>query len=96
MFYFFLGAVSVSLAYFFTGYMKRRQLRFKWWGWLLSFLWLVYTLFVAAMAFTLFRESAPRAALVSLVVFGFVSVITAVVLFRFVLLQENAGKRSRS
>lgn len=70
MFFFILGVLSASLVYLFLRRLRRHQVKAKWWGWLLFSLWLLYTLIVIATAYTLFTESAGRAALVSLVVFG--------------------------
>lgn len=93
MLYFVLGVVAASAAFLFAGYVRRRQIKVRWWGLLLSSFWLVYTLFVLAMVFTLIEESAGRAALVSFIIFGFVSVVTAVLLFRFILLPERDSDR---
>ena len=97
MFYFILGVLSASLVYLFLRHVRRQQIRVKWWGWLLSSLWLLYTLFVVAMTYSLITESAGRAASVFFMVFGNASVITAVLLARFVFfrVQRKAGLENR-
>jgi len=96
MFYYFLGILSAVLVCLVLGQMKRRRIKIRWWGWLLSSLWLVYTLFVIAMTFTLIQESAGRAALVSFVIFGFLSAVTAVLLFRFAFRTAEVQNRSKT
>lgn len=96
MFYFVLGVIFASLVYLSVGYVRRQQIKVKWWGWLLSSLWLGYTLFVAALVYTLNKESAGRAALVSFNIFGFVSVVTAILLVRFIFSRVNGKKKSKN
>ncbi|MBM3311886.1 MAG: hypothetical protein FJY80_10300 [Candidatus Aminicenantes bacterium] len=84
MFYLILGMLAGALMISVGGYVRRRKLRVRWWGWFMASLWFLYTLLVAATIYTLFSESAGRAALISCVVFGVPSVVMAVLLARFV------------
>ena len=84
MFGFILGILVASLIFWLVSYVRRNKIKIRWWGWLLAGLWLLFTLFTIAMTKTLIAESAGKAALVILLIFGVISVIIAVILARFV------------
>ncbi len=77
----FLIAGAIFIYYF---QAKKHQYTIKWWQWIVTILWLCYTGFVIKLVEGFLLEEAGRAALVMGIIFGFVSVITGVLLFRFV------------
>jgi drug/metabolite transporter (DMT)-like permease len=60
-----------------------------WWKWLLSTVVYIMLSLSVASGFTLFAEREMRAATISLVFFGLLSIIFGVLLFRFVLKPAN-------
>jgi len=91
MFGFILGVLITSLLFWLAGYVRRQRIKIHWWGWVLMVLWLLFLLFTVSMAYTLMAESAGKAALVVLLIFGVTAVVTGVLLARFVFAQ---GRRS--
>lgn len=63
---------------------RRKGLSVSWWQWGLTVLAFVYTVFVSEMVVSFLQEGAGRAALIMGVILGFVAVVWAVLLARFV------------
>ena len=64
--------------------VRRRGLSISWWQWGLTALAFLYAVFVCEMVVSFLQEGAGRAALVMGVILGFVAVVWAVLLRRFV------------
>lgn len=64
--------------------VRRRGLSIPWWQWTLTVLAFLYAIFVCEMVVSFLQEGAGRAALVMGVTLGFVAVVWAVLLARFV------------
>jgi hypothetical protein len=72
-------------------YARKKQLQIAWWQWLLTTLALLYAGFVLEVIVSFLEEGAERAALVMGMILGFIAVLWAVLLGRFVF----ATKKSR-
>ncbi|MCK5820875.1 MAG: hypothetical protein KAH17_03270 [Bacteroidales bacterium] len=84
--------IGIGLASGFFGLLnhsKSKNLNVSWWQWTLTIIWLAYTGFVLKMIEGFIDESAMKAALVLGGIFGFVSIIGAVLLSRFVFLKST-------
>ena len=64
--------------------VRQRGLSIAWWKWGLTVLAFVYAVFVCEMVVSFLQEGAGRAALVMGVILGFLAVLWAVLLNRFV------------
>ena len=63
---------------------RRKNLQISWWKWLLTILGLVYAGFVLEVIVSFLEEGAERAALVMGLMLGFIAIVWAVLLGRFV------------
>jgi hypothetical protein len=80
----FVGAVVAVGLYAVIQYAADKRLGIKWWQWLLTILGFVYVVFVLEVIVSFLREGSPKAAMVNGAILGFVSVVWAVLLGRFV------------
>ena len=69
--------------------VRRRGLSISWWQWGLTVLAFVYAVFVCEVVVSFLSEGAGRAALVMGVILGFVGVVWAVLLRRFVFTRRS-------
>jgi hypothetical protein len=69
--------------------VRRRGLSVSFWQWGLTVLAFLYAVFVCEMIVSFLQEGAGRAALVMGVILGFVGVVWAVLLARFVFKQKS-------
>lgn len=69
--------------------VRRRGLSISWWQWGLTILAFLYAVFVCEMVVSFLQEGAGRAALVMGVILGFIAVLWAVLLGRFVFTQRS-------
>ena len=69
--------------------VRRRRLSISWWQWGLTILAFLYAVFVSEMVVSFLQEGAGRAALVMGVILGFIAVLWAVLLARFVFTQRS-------
>ncbi len=69
--------------------IRRRGLSISWWQWGLTVLAFVYAVFVCEIVVSFLSEGAGRAALVMGVILGFVGVVWAVLLRRFVFTRRS-------
>jgi hypothetical protein len=75
-----ITAVFISLLL----HTRKKRLRISWWQWILTILGLVYTGFVLEVIVSFLEEGAARAALVMGLALGFIAIVWAVLLGRFV------------
>jgi hypothetical protein len=69
--------------------VRQRGLSIRWWQWILTILAFLYAVFVCEMVVSFLQEGAGRAALVMGVILGFVAVVWAVLLARFVFTRRS-------
>ena len=69
-------------------FSRKRKKHISWWQWILTLLAFVYFCFVLEMIAGFLKEGAPRAALIMGMVFGFIALIWAVLLGRFVFFKK--------
>ncbi len=79
-----IGALMMLCFTILINTARRRGLSISWWQWGLTVLAFVYAVFVLEMVVSFLQEGAGRAALVLGVILGFVAVVWAVLLARFV------------
>jgi ABC-type uncharacterized transport system permease subunit len=80
-----LTAVFISLIL----HARKRDLRITWWQWALTMLGLLYSGFVLEVIVSFLEEGAERAALVIGLILGFIAIIWAVFLGRFVFARKS-------
>ncbi len=68
---------------------RKKHLRINFWQWILTILWLVYAGFVLEVIVSFLEEGAERAALVMGLILGFVAIVWAVLLGRFVFARKT-------
>ena len=69
--------------------VRNREMSISWWQWVLTILAFLYGVFVLEMTFSFLQEGAGRAALVMGVILGFLAVVWAVLLARFVFTRRS-------
>jgi hypothetical protein len=85
-----IGALMMLGFILLVNNVRRRGLSISWWQWGLTVLAFVYGVFVCEMVVSFLQEGAERAALVMGVILGFVAVVWAVLLARFVFTRRSA------
>jgi hypothetical protein len=80
----FVGAVAAIGALTVIRHAAANGLEIKWWQWLLTVLGFLYLVFVLEVIISFLREGSPKAAMVNGAILGFVAVVWAVLLGRFV------------
>ena len=80
-----LTAIFISLIL----HARKKHLRITWWQWLLTILGLLYTGFVLEVIDSFLEEGAERAALVMGLILGFIAIVWAVFLGRFVFARKS-------
>ena len=88
MAHFFIGSTATAVFILVVLSARRKKLHIRWWQWMLTILCFFYTIFVLEVIVSFLEEGAGRAALVMGIVLGFVSVVWAVLLGRFVFSRE--------
>jgi Mn2+/Fe2+ NRAMP family transporter len=68
---------------------RKKHSRINFWQWILTILWLVYAGFVLEVIVSFLEEGAERAALVMGLILGFVAIVWAVLLGRFVFARKT-------
>ena len=68
---------------------RKKRLRITWWQWILTILGLLYTGFVLEAIVSFLEEGAERAALVMGLLLGFIAIVWAVLLGRFVFARKS-------
>ena len=84
-----IGALLTALLIFLILHARKNQLRNAWWKWMLTILGLLYLGFVLEVIVSFLDEGAARAALVMGLILGFIAIIWAVLLGRFVFTQKS-------
>jgi hypothetical protein len=84
-----IGALLTALLIFLILHARKNRLRIAWWKWMLAILGLLYLGFVLEVIVSFLDEGAARAALVMGLILGFVAIIWAVLLGRFVFTQKS-------
>ena len=80
----FVGAAVTIGFYLLVQYTNTRKLAVKWWQWLVTVLGFLYLVFVLEVIVSFLREGTPKAAMVNGAILGFVAIVWAVMLLRFV------------
>ncbi|MGD9344373.1 MAG: hypothetical protein PVH84_00815 [Candidatus Aminicenantes bacterium] len=84
-----IGALAMLGFTLLARYVRRNELSISWWQWAVTILAFMYAVFVSEMIVSFFQEGAERAALVMGVILGFVGVVWAVLLARFVFTRRS-------
>ena len=80
----FIGAAVAIGLYLVIQFATTRKLGIKWWQWLITVLGFLYVVFVLEVIVSFLREGSPKAAVVNGAILGFVAIVWAVMLLRFV------------
>ncbi len=85
----FFGAIAAAgfLALVFSSRQKQRSV--TWWQWMITLAGFIFALFVLEAVYSFIAEGSPRGALVMGILLGFVAVVWAVLLARFVFLKRT-------
>jgi uncharacterized membrane protein len=86
-----IGAILTALFISLILYARKKQRRIAWWQWLLTTLALLYAGFVLEVIVSFLEEGAERAALVMGLILGFIAIIWAVLLGRFVFAKRKSN-----
>ncbi len=68
---------------------RKKQFQVSWWQWILTILGLLYSGFVLEVIVSFLEEGAARAALVMGLALGFIAIVWAVLLGRFVFAHKS-------
>ncbi len=80
-----IGSIATAGFLFLLSYVRNKQLKIAWWGWLAIILGFLYGVFVLEVVAAFVEEGSARAAIVMGSVLGFVAVVWGVLLGRFVI-----------
>jgi hypothetical protein len=86
-----IGALAASGFLLLVRFARVRGLSVSGWQWALSFLGFLYAVFVLEVVVSFLREGSPKGAAVMGTLLGFVAVLWAVLLGRFVFKDSGAG-----
>lgn len=84
-----IGSLLSAFLIFLILHARERQLQIVWWQWMLTILGLLYAGFVLEVIVSFLEEGAERAALVMGLILGFVAIVWAVLLGRFVFTRKS-------
>lgn len=87
-----LGAAVATAIYALIRYASSKHLEVRWWQWLITALGFLYLTFVLEVIVSFLREGSPKAAAVNGAILGFVAVVWAVLLMRFVFTGRATGR----
>jgi ABC-type uncharacterized transport system permease subunit len=79
-----IGSILTALFIYLILHARKKHLRISWWQWMLTILGLLYAGFVLEVIVSFLEEGAERAALVMGLILGFIAIVWAVLLGRFV------------
>ena len=79
-----IGAAAAGGFLMLSGYARGHAISVGWWGWLLTLLAFFYGVFVLLVVVEFLREGTPKGAVVMGTLMGFLAVVWAVLLARFV------------
>ncbi len=81
-----LIGILVSIGFvIFLNFKKSENISLKWWNWIIVIAWFLYDVFLLKMIESFILENALKAALVMGLFFGFIALIWAILVFRFML-----------
>ena len=83
-----IGAVAATAFFLLINFVRNKNLYLLWYHWILTLLYIFYTVFVVEMIVGFMIEGSIRAALVMGVNFGIVAIICSVLLARFVYVKK--------
>lgn len=84
-----IGSILTALFIFLILHARKKQLRITWWQWMLTLLGLLYAGFVLEVIVSFLEEGAAKAALVMGLALGFIAIVWAVLLGRFVFARKS-------
>jgi Zn-dependent protease with chaperone function len=85
LFWIILGLIYAVMLHSYYHWTRNQNIKMNWWKWLLSVSFYILLSLSIATGFTLFGEGEIRPGTASIVVFGVLSILFGVLLFRFVL-----------
>ncbi len=92
LFWFIQGIFVCLIVVGFKIWMEDREIPMPFWKWLLLGIWVLLFGFTIAFVGTNLGEKEPQAALLGGIVFGLIAIITAVGLWRLLLIGKNPKK----
>jgi ABC-type uncharacterized transport system permease subunit len=84
-----IGALLTAVFIFLIHRARKKRMRITWWQWILTILGLLYAGFVLEVIVSFLEEGAARAALVMGLALGFIAIVWAVLLGRFVFVRKS-------
>ena len=84
-----IGAILTAVFISLILHARKKNLRITWWQWILTILGLLYTGFVLEVIVSFLDEGEEKAALVMGLLLGFIAIVWAVLLVRFVLVRKT-------
>ena len=84
IFHLIVGAVAMLCFLLLVNYTQKAELKIQWWQWILTVLVFLYSIFVLEVIYGFLVEGVGRAALMMGLMLGMVSVISGVLMGRFV------------
>ena len=84
-----IGSILTTLFIFLILHARKKQFLVSWWQWMLTILGLLYAGFVLEVIVSFLEEGAERAALVMGLALGFIAIVWAVLLSRFVFSRKS-------
>ncbi len=84
-----IGSILTILFIFLILHARKKQFQVSWWQWILTILGLLYSGFVLEVIVSFLEEGAARAALVMGLALGFIAIVWAVLLGRFVFANKS-------
>ena len=84
-----IGSILTTLFILLILHARKKQFRVSWWQWMLTILGLLYAGFVLEVIFSFLEEGAARAALVMGLALGFIAIVWAMLLGRFVFARKS-------
>jgi len=79
-----IGAVTMAGLLLVYSYSRKKDRTVKWWQWLLTILAFAYGVFTLEVIVSFLEEGVPKGALVLGTILGFIAVVWAFLLARFV------------
>ena len=80
-----IGSAVAAGLFFLIYHARNRDIRIKWWQWLLILTEFIYVVFVLEVLVSFLEEGAVKGALVMGTILGFVALAAAFMIFRLIL-----------
>jgi len=84
-----IGAVTMAGLLLVYSYSRKKDRTVKWWQWLLTILAFAYGVFTLEVIVSFLEEGVPKGALVLGTILGFIAVVWAFLLARFVFIRRT-------